>query len=175
MIADNLTRVLALREAGAVQRCHTLPHHGEYSNAHHTANALVLLFELYPTEPPMHLVTSLLYHDHAERWVGDLPSPALNRWPSLNRAYLEAEEDIHMSLLGFRPEADLEADEFIWLKAIDRLELLLWCHDQWNMGNKNVKEWITRLDKTLRSDITPMNIQLFLQNYQWRRTENNEV
>ena len=75
-IAEQINRrVLAAREGGNVLRCHTVPHHGQYSVGKHSYDALSLLLLLHPN-PSMNLVKATLWHDCAERFVGDMPAPA---------------------------------------------------------------------------------------------------
>jgi 5'-deoxynucleotidase YfbR-like HD superfamily hydrolase len=170
------TKILALREGGNVTRCHGIPHVGSYTNASHSWHAAILLLELYPGTVPPRLMNSMLLHDIAERWVGDMPSPAASHWPELGEAYRKAEAEVQMELLGYRPEMDLSPEDFSWLKSIDRLELYLWCHEQYGMGNRNVLPWIRSLKAILiDAEKTPQDpVRELVRTYNWLRTDNSE-
>ena len=169
-------RVLRMREAGNVRRCHGLPHHGEYTIGKHSWDAVMLLYTCYPGEPSAALVRAVLLHDTAERWVGDLPSPALRKWPDLGRAYRDAEISIHNVLHGYDPEvAGLTNEERRWLKGVDRVELWLWCQDQMALGNKNAGNWSDGLERTFQVDGLLPELKQLVDTYRWRRTSNIEV
>lgn len=174
---NTVDKVLYLREAGNTRRCHTLPHHGDYTVGKHSWDAAMLLMTLWPEgeELPRYLLEAVLLHDVAERWVGDSPSPALARWPQLGDAYKAAENEVHRSLLGFHPE-DLAPAHYAWLRAIDRLELWLWCHDQRALGNYNAEDWIKAISDSLHKDpSTPGAVIGFITRFVWRRTRNSEI
>lgn len=127
-------RVLAAREGGNVLRCHTVPHHGQYSVGKHSYDALSLLLLLHPN-PSMNLVKATLWHDCAERFVGDIPAPAKWTNSELGKVYEEAERRV-LATLGLLP--CLLPDEEDWLKAVDTLELWLWCREEEALGNEAV-------------------------------------
>lgn len=130
-----IEKILALREGGQVQRCHTLPHIGSYTVGQHSFDAVNLLLTLHP-DPSLKLVKAVLWHDMAERWVGDTPAPVLRSNPEFKRLYEELEQKALERLdlnLG-----DLTEDELAWLKAVDRLEFVHWCFTQLSMGNQFV-------------------------------------
>lgn len=143
--SEILTRVKAAREGGHTERCHGTPHHGSYSVASHTYHALSLLYILYPGEPRHQLVKALLFHDAAERWLGDLPATAKWLNPELGReyAYLERRVD---EKFGFLVD-DLTEEEILWKDNIDKLELLLWCREQQSMGNQMLLNFFYYLDE----------------------------
>jgi len=129
-----LIRVTATREAGDVRRCHIVPHHGQYNVAQHSYGAMSLLLLLHPN-PSLDLIKAVQWHDCAERWLGDIPAPA--KWTSseLGRVYEQAEEKV-LKVLGLLPS--LGREETNWLKAVDTLDLWLWCREEEAMGNETV-------------------------------------
>jgi len=129
-----LTQVLATREAGTVRRCHIFPHHGPYNIAQHSYGAVSLLLLLHP-EPSLNLVKAVLWHDVGERWLGDMPAPAKWDNPELGRVYEEAEQKL-LARLGLAQE--LTDEELNWLKAVDTLDLWLWCREEEALGNEAV-------------------------------------
>lgn len=129
-----LTRLAATREAGTVRRCHIVPHHGQYNIAQHSYGAVSLLLLLHP-KPSLKLIKAVQWHDVAERWLGDVPAPA--KWDNteLGEVYERAETEL-LKRLGLFPE--LTELEQAWLKAVDTLELWLWCREEEALGNAAV-------------------------------------
>jgi len=168
-------KVLAARESSNVRRCHVVPHHGEYTDGKHSHDALSLLFILHPA-PSMALVKALHAHDNGERWVGDMPSPA--KWYNnlLGREYVVAEKaalrewDMEDGLLE-----NLSKDEGCWLQALDRIELWLWCHDQYAMGNLHIVQFILHLDRWFRENqvFIPDPCHDLIEQFQWKRLPEN--
>lgn len=127
-------RARIMREGGQLQRCHGTPHHGEYSVAEHSWQAAMLLRMLHPSAPP-ELIWAVMFHDVAERFTGDVPHPAKTECRALRDA-LQLAEERHMRVLGLHET--LTEEEQQWVRAVDILELYLWCLDQEDLGNKNV-------------------------------------
>lgn len=151
-----------------VQRVHTVPSHGSYSNAEHTFHALSLLFMLYPGRPSMALVKAMLWHDTAERWTGDIPGPMKYSIPKLSDMVDDIEEEC-LAEIGLT--FDLTDEERVWLRAIDKIELWLWTHDQLAMGNLNA-DWIQRTlyGLFMRGEIQmPEECLEFVREFRWDR------
>lgn len=130
----NLVRVLATREGGAVRRCHAIPHNSTYNIAQHSFGAVSLLLLLHPN-PSLALIKAVQWHDVAERWLGDMPSPGKGHDAELAEHYERVEAGL-LDRLGLAQ--DLRVDEREWLKAVDTLELWLWCREEEALGNRNV-------------------------------------
>lgn len=162
-------RVRAVREAAAVERCHTVPHIRPYSNGDHTYGVCVLLRLLWPTEP--HLVDFALFHDVPERWTGDVPSPVIASHPMLRGAL--AQEDTRISSLLTLPcEHSLEGRDFDKFKACDRLELWLWTWEEEAMGNQMVLGVRRALDALFSQPGTPPEVVTLIETFRaegWRR------
>lgn len=126
-------RLRAIREAGDVQRWHTMPHHGDASLARHQWGVAVLLIELVP-HLGMNLLKAALLHDIPERWSGDIPLPARLDLPAMKVADATFSQMVneHLGL-----EFDLSPLEKAWLRFCDNADALLWADDQISMGNKN--------------------------------------
>lgn len=162
-------RVNILRECSKVERAHTLPHHGSYTNGQHQYDAVMLLFELYPGEPSMNLVKAVLTHDLGERWCGDVPAPA--KWSDGEFAKrIDLLEQRCRRALGY--DIPLTPDEQNWLKAVDTVELLLWAKEQIAMGNTNaaivvhnIVEWLKKGGQKL-----PAEALDFVKEHQHYRT-----
>lgn len=170
-VEEQVLRVRLLREGGHVQRCHNLPHHGEYSVAAHSWHVAILLMVLHPN-PSKELLLAALTHDVAERWTGDVPAPAKWASPKL-KDHLDALEGGIEIALGIASQ--LTTEEQRWLKACDLLELELWCMDQIALGNKvalkvqqNITLWY---NQNWRS--WPEPVRVFYLARCWKRGEDD--
>lgn len=141
-----LLRVLAVREGGAVERCHGTPHIGSYSVGSHSFGALSLVLLLHPN-PSVNLIKAVAWHDVAERWLGDVPSPVKHNNPELKRVY-ELIEASHLKALNLFP--DLSTEEQQWLRGVDLMDLYLWCREQQRMGCRNFDSWVEHFKSLFR-------------------------
>jgi hypothetical protein len=165
--------ILAMRESGFVKRCHTCRTIGEYTNAEHQWQCLVLLSKLHP-DPSKELIWAVAFHDVAERYLGDMPASVGWFDPALKRQQNLAEQDASYVLgLGF----DLKPEDDWWLKSLDRLELLLWAEDQKALGNKHVNNLNTVVREWFRKEWQniPQPVQNFISTYEWTRTSDIEL
>lgn len=169
-----MNRILALREGGQTQRCHTMQYHGAYNVAMHTHNMMTLLLELWPKNsvPSYNLIKACQFHDVAERWMGDIPTTAKLADYKLKLA-MNALEDKVLEALGIGDiYINLTETEAEWLDAIDLLELFMWAHDQYKLGNAIVGNMILQIRKIFESNWEeyPIEVQNFIENYQWERS-----
>ncbi len=162
----NEDRVTMLREASNVRRCHTLPHHGEYTVGKHSYDAAMLLMVLHPTAS-VQLLQAVLVHDCGERWTGDTPAPAKWEDGELGKR-LQQLENRCLSKLGLTIQ--LTTLERKWLAAVDILELLLWCKDQIALGNVNASVVVGNIASYLDKMDLPYAAREFVKNHQWTRT-----
>ena len=172
-----IDHIKATRQGGAVERCHTVPHHGSYNVAQHTINCVCLLYALwqkqYDEEPKHNMVKSMLYHDVVENWIGDIPGGMYK--------HLAVEEAITPIADKYKYQYKLNTllltpEEQEWHYAIDKLELWLWCLDQLQLGNKNITRWevFIRNDALLSKPTTPSIIKSFVKQYTVKRLEDIE-
>ena len=70
-------RVIQMRECSHVERAHTLPHHGSYTNGQHSHDALSLYLVLHP-DPQVETMRYIHSHDYGERWCGDMPATTMS-------------------------------------------------------------------------------------------------
>lgn len=168
---------IRFREAAAVERCHTTPHHWSYTVGQHSYNAAVLLLVLHPTLfkdllklPSGRLLLAVLFHDTHERWTGDLYGPVKWMYPEVGRTHNEAAEDINAKL-GLDFLADLDAESFAWMKAVDRVELRQWALDQLAGGNMHASEIERRGAEELGRMQLPPRVADFLDALEWTRTD----
>jgi len=126
-----MNRILAIREGGAVQRFHASPHLCHYDVAQHSWGMAAMLFVLNP-DASRELIYACLFHDVAERWVGDMPAPM--KWSNkiVQEEMHRTEERIERQL-GINIQ--LTEIEQKWLKALDLLDLYIFCMHERAMGN----------------------------------------
>lgn len=158
MTHTKVDKALNTRLGFSVERCHGIPHHGSYSNGHHTANAMALLYMLWPEED---LLPFLLHHDVPEAWVGDIPAPMLRHNPQV-RSIAEEHEQRLLDWLSLEKMSELEDEDIAKLKAADRLEFVMWCMEQLNFGNRYVFESLVEMDELLtKADPPPSPADAF--------------
>ena len=162
-------RLRAQREGGQVRRAHTTPHIGHYDNAQHSFNMLLLLYELHP-DPSLELSKAIAYHDLAERYMGDIPAPALLEYPEIRDGIKQVEKEV-AALMGL--EIQISDDDKRWLASLDKLEHWLWCQDQLALGNQNVRAHIAKLDQIFfdlaKQGQMPIQVVDFLAKFTWKR------
>lgn len=172
---NRLERILAIREGGQTQRCHTMPHHlGPYNVAVHSYNALNLLLLLWPENelPSFNLVQAVLWHDIAERWTGDTPAPTKWASPEL-KALLDNLEQLVLDKLGIGEVfKQLTREEAHWLTGVDLLELFIWAYEQSHFGNLAAGTMIERILALFeqKQNIIPAPIKEFLKEFKWQRS-----
>lgn len=153
-----LALVRAFREAGQVQRCHVSGMANGYDVARHSFNAVSLMQLLNPG-CSKELLLAMLWHDVPERWLGDVPSPALRAYgEGVRAAYRNMETRLydalgipyHLTREEFHdaPHADqLSSRDEWWLRAVDKLELLLWCREQLANGVQAFRSYTDNIDQ----------------------------
>ncbi|RKZ20220.1 hypothetical protein DRQ50_00245 [bacterium] len=164
-----MKRSKALIEGGQTERLHATFHHRPYSVAVHSWNMVALLEVLNPGAS-LRLTKACLFHDVAERWVGDMPAPA--KWwltPDAGKAFGEVEARLKRDLMVDYEEG-LNEVERQWLKAMDLLELCLFCGDELNLGNRDVDQIINVCHRLLAQDWVPKEVRDFVAHLQWERT-----
>lgn len=143
-LVDN---VIQQRLGGKVERCHNIPHHGSYSVAAHTWGCAMLLLALWPEDTE--LLPYVLSHDVAEGWVGDVPAPTCRHVPGVRDSLGKVEARILRSVGLPDPYDALEPDDLAKVKAVDRLEFVIWCYEQVHLGNLYVMEALGEMDRLL--------------------------
>lgn len=156
-----LNNIIKTRCGGAVERCHTIPHIGSYSNGKHSWGVAMLMLQLFPKDFPR-LAAHCLTHDVAEAWTGDIPAPVLWAIGSIKMAMNILENDL-LEDAGCPRLDELSAEDHKKLKACDSLELFFWCIDQINFGNQNVWDCYRALSEHFIDNPMPLPAQdLFL-------------
>lgn len=105
----------------------------------------MLMYYLFPEDYPR-LSIYCLTHDIGEGWMGDIPAPA--KWALGDTAkVIERIENDLIEDAGCPREDSLSATDLEKLKTCDRLELYIWCQEQYHMGNENVWDCGSRLEQ----------------------------
>lgn len=106
------------------------------SVADHSWGVASVILELWPNTRSLSLIQAALYHDVAEGVLGDTPFTAKQKYPAIKTVLdiceMQEEED-YMPSLG--------TVETYRLKIADMLELMLWCEEEVNLGNKAARKW----------------------------------
>lgn len=144
MINPVITQIIRSRCGGRVERCHTIPHQGSYSNAAHSWGVAMLMWYLFPQDYPR-LSIYCLTHDIGEGWTGDVPAPALWAVTGMRESFSALEGELQ-EMAGVPREDSLSDEDMRKLKACDRLELYIWCREQLLRGNQFVKDCILALE-----------------------------
>lgn len=158
--------VQRFRECSRVERSHTTPHHGSYTVGQHSFDMLTLLIALYP-DCRKELMLAVMFHDFAERWTGDIPSPAKASDGEFGKKLAQIELKVTRTL-GL--QIKLEEMERFWLKGLDVVEYLLWAKEQLALGNQNVQTSIASTLVWLRHNQIPTPLAEFVNKHQWTRT-----
>ncbi len=149
-IVDNIVQT---RAGGEVQRCHAIPHHGEYSNATHSWGVAMLMHQIWPGDFAR-LGLVCLSHDVPEFLVGDMLATVKRHLPSLKSEVEPIEAKICDSL-DLPAETDLNTEDYVKVKACDMLEFYLWCRGQINRGNQYAQEGLIEITDYLDSATIP--------------------
>jgi len=156
-----LERIQEMRAASRVERCHTTPHCGSYTVGQHSYDMANLLLVLHPN-PSMKLLKAVLWHDLHERWIGDVPTTTKCADPEI-RHRLKILEQRCNEFIGI--DIALTPGEYWWLKAVDRIDLWLWCEEQIQMGNR---EALTiKMDVASSFGNMPEECRKFVDEYKW--------
>lgn len=116
-----------------------------------------------------------LYHDSAEVFTGDLPTPVKYHSEEIRAAYKAIEEKAEKKLLEFLPNELKEAfaktvspeksePEYKFVKYADKLAALIKCNEELSAGNAEFAAAKKSIEKTLES-IPEKSVKYFLQNF----------
>ena len=72
---DTLEWIQVMREAGSVNRCHTIKIIGTQDVAQHSYNVAMIIVALTKGLCSSTLLQAALTHDTPELWTGDIPAP----------------------------------------------------------------------------------------------------
>lgn len=139
MSAPTLNRVVLFRDAAAVKRYHTKRVLREQTLGAHSFDMLTLLLVVYP-ECRKEVMLACIHHDLPELITGDIPAP-------IKRADVMLAKRLDMLEVGIAhlyKDFNLTEEEAAMLKWADRMELVLWCLEEYRLGNTFVGATIRR-------------------------------
>ena len=110
---------------------------------------------------------AIMFHDLPERWTGDMPACAKSEDAEFAKRMAVIEARINKKM-GWNVE--LTEGERVWIKTLDKLEMLLWCHDQLALGNNNVLTITGILARWFAFNRVPQEVVDFLTDFEWTRT-----
>ena len=101
-----------------------------------------------------------LYHETSEVMTGDLPTPIKYYNPEIRKSYKDIEHTANERLIAMLPEefrgdyrelieVDSDTDEFLIIKAADKISAYVKCVEEMQSGNRE----FAMAQKTLRKEI----------------------
>ncbi len=132
------------RDAGAVTRYHTKRTLRQQTVAEHTFGMLLLIKQVAPMymgyEGLVAVYEAVMHHDLPELFTGDVPAPIKRANPELGPLLDSIEQDLHPLYQDYQ----LNQEQITLIKWADRMELVMWCLEEYRMGNTYVKDTIRR-------------------------------
>jgi 5'-deoxynucleotidase YfbR-like HD superfamily hydrolase len=141
-----LVEATLYRDAGAVKRYHVKRTHRTQTIAEHTFGMLMLVKQVteglgeYGLQSRATLYEAILHHDLPELMTGDVPAPIKRVHPELGPLMDSIEQDLYPLYRDYT----LTQEEAALLKWADRMELVLWCLEEFKMGNTYTKPTVAR-------------------------------
>jgi 5'-deoxynucleotidase YfbR-like HD superfamily hydrolase len=132
ILSEHSSQLDAILAGGRVKRYHTVPLIGEQTVAAHSWGVAIILLRI--ASPSSALMAAALYHDVAEKWIGDCPADVKWREPAIKEVLDRAEAGVERELAIC---VSLTDHEKFLLSVADRLELMFFCLEQRRMGNRN--------------------------------------
>lgn len=136
-----LTEATLYRDAGNVKRYHTKCTLRQQTVAEHTFGVLMLVKQVAEYDSELYncrFVEAVLHHDLPELMTGDIPAPIKRAHPQLGPLLDDIEEGLAPLCISVMLTSDQEA----LLKWADKMELVLWCLEELEMGNTQVRDMI---------------------------------
>lgn len=134
-----LVKAELFRDAAAVKRYHAKRVLREQSVGAHSFNMMLLVQQVMPN-CRKEVLLAVMHHDLPELVTGDIPAPIKRAHPMLGPLMDEIEQDLAPLYHDFK----LFEDEAAVVKWADRMELVLWCLEEYRMGNTYTKDTIRR-------------------------------
>jgi len=131
---EKMSELIALYETLDVKRWHRekIP---AQTTCDHSGKMALLCISLHPN-PSANLLKAIILHDAEEYLTGDFPSEVKEQHPELQKVEEKARLDFLQMFELENPFIKLTNDDFLWLKYLDRLEVLLYIET--TVGSSNV-------------------------------------
>lgn len=136
-------RVVQQRASMAVKRCHVMRTLRQQTVGEHSG-AVAMLVALVAPQASAQLLRAALHHDMHERATGDMPTTAKWMFPDLKAAMSKAEEQWNREN-DYQDEDLLSPRDFQILRFCDYMEFLLWCSEEYELGNRFIVEGIVNI------------------------------
>lgn len=154
--------IINIRQGGNVKRFHTVTMLREHLVSSHSWGVATILFDIYE-EPSIELIKAALYHDVAEYITGDVSAPTKWRYRDLAERLEQIELEVQRDL-GIEYDRDLTDNERTALKFADMADLVLACHQEVSLGNREASLILNRGMGYLREMLTDKPCRDWLQN-----------
>jgi 5'-deoxynucleotidase YfbR-like HD superfamily hydrolase len=137
----NIDRLNVFRKGLKVERLHTVTHIAPYNNGFHSANAALIANELCYENcvDSKYVIISMLLHDVAEGYTGDIPANVKRDNPKFSKALKDIETTWEKTNIFFSAPYHLTPQQKDICKIANIVELGMYSLDELNMGNKNLK------------------------------------
>lgn len=159
----NMHRLLLMRTAARVERCHTVTTTHRQTVGEHTFGVLAILLTIYP-KASASLMRAAIFHDVAEAITGDIPSPIMVEYPTLREVVNDMEDDIEVQF-DMSDRVHLDTGERKILRYCDRMDLLMFSIEELDTGNKRMGRVAYRVLHSLANDrltdVTPEALTLY--------------
>lgn len=131
---ERFANLLSLYETLDVKRWHRekIP---AQTTCDHSGKMVLLCAALHPN-PSINLLKAIILHDAEEYLTGDFPSEIKEQIPELQKLEKQARADFFMMFEMDNPFERLTKDDWLWLKYLDKLEVLLYI--EMNIGSSHV-------------------------------------
>lgn len=125
-----LTEATLYRDAADVVRYHTKRTHRQQTVGAHSFNMLLLISQVAP-DARKEVFIAVMHHDLPELMTGDIPAPIKKMHDLLGPLM----DTIEAGLAPLFRDCGLTHEEERLVKWADRMELVLWCLEEYRMGN----------------------------------------
>lgn len=157
-----MNNILAIRKGGDVKRFHTETMLKENLVSSHSWGVAVLLHDIAPS-CSKNLIMAALYHDVAEHITGDMSAVTKWRFPELKQALDKVEDIVNTEL---KTKVFLYEDEAQMLKFADMAELVLTCVREYQLGNQEAMQIVSRGMDYLEKNAWPEECRKYLPKIQ---------
>lgn len=134
-----LTQATLYRDAADVKRYHTKRTQRTQTLGAHSFNMLMLV-QLVDPDCRKQMLLAVAHHDLPELETGDIPAPIKRMHDTLGPLLDSIEECLFPLFMDFQ----LTPDEQLLLKWADTMELVMWCVEEFKLGNYYAKDTAER-------------------------------